>query len=385
MKKILSILLAVLLLAPAAGSAFAVTDDDADVWTAKESGFTLRIPEAYREAKGLITFSDAGEGMNPGSGIVMSSATYVAMPTEEYNALKEEELEAYTSGDIDALFAVSDKLSPVEWNLFNIYGINRDRGEAELRRFLLEKDLNPDYFNGDEELIAAVTAMHENMSFREIGEKDGLRYFVCSFDPEDQITLRAAGQSDPSWLNEFKSLSADNDSLGGCVDLTGGVKLAPAAVTGSRLVFETTDLEGKPIKSEEIFSGHAVTMINMWATWCDPCKEELPALAEMAESYEKKGCRIIGLCLDAEDEETMAEARQILKEAGVSYLNIVPFEGRSELLPNKLYPTTYFVDENGTILDGTVYGAQLSKYPLVLEKLLSQPVPESDGDGKGAA
>ena len=69
MKKILSILLAVLLLAPAAGSAFAVTDDDADVWTAKESGFTLRIPEAYREAKGLITFSDAGEGMNPGSGI----------------------------------------------------------------------------------------------------------------------------------------------------------------------------------------------------------------------------------------------------------------------------------------------------------------------------
>lgn len=51
-------------------------------------------------------------------------------------------------GDIDALFAVSDKLSPVEWNLFNIYGINRDRGEAELRRFLLEKDLNPDYFNG---------------------------------------------------------------------------------------------------------------------------------------------------------------------------------------------------------------------------------------------
>lgn len=64
--------------------------------------------------------------------------------------------------------------------------------------------------------------------------------------------------------------SADNDSLGGCVDLTGGVKLAPAAVTGSRLVFETTDLEGKPVKSEEIFSGHAITMINMWATWCDP-------------------------------------------------------------------------------------------------------------------
>ena len=179
---------------------------------------------------------------------------------EEYNALKEEELEAYTSGDIDALFAVSDKLSPVEWNLFNIYGINRDRGEAELRRFLLEKDLNPDYFNGDEEMIAAVTAMHENMSFREIGEKDGLRYFVCSFDPEDQITLRAAGQSDPSWLDEFKSLSADNDSLGGCVDLTGGVKLAPPLTYFSFSTSQTGSLSSKISQWPPAILGYSVRL-----------------------------------------------------------------------------------------------------------------------------
>lgn len=378
MKQILSILLAVLLLTSAAGGAFAVTDTDADIWIAGQSGFTVRIPEAYRDAKGLLTFSDAGEGVNPGSGIVMSAVVYIAMREDEYSALKEEELEAYTSGDADALFAVSQKLSPVEWNLFYIYGINRNRGEEEIRRFLIEKDVNPDYFNGDEELIAAVTAMYENMRFREIGEKDGLRYFLCGFDPDEQIALRDAAQTDPSWLDEFKTLARDFDSLAGSVELVGGVKLADTAEAGSRLVFETVDLEGNPVTSDEIFSGHAVTMINMWATWCEPCKKELPALAEMAEEYEKKGCRIIGLCLDAEDEETVAEARAILEAAGVSYLNIVPFKGRSRLLPNKVYPTTYFVDENGTILDETVNGALLSRYPAVLDKLLAQQAMQTD-------
>ena len=47
-------------------------------------------------------------------------------------------------------------------------------------------------------------------------------------------------------------------------------------------------------------------MINMWATWCDPCKEELPALAKMAEEYKQKGGQIIGLCLDAEDADVAA-------------------------------------------------------------------------------
>ena len=375
MKKILSLLLAVLLLCAAAGSAFAVTDSDADIWTAGLSGFTMRIPEAYRDAKGLITFNDIGEGLNPGSGIVTSVATYVSMPAEEYRELQAQERDAYMSGDMDALLEVSQKIAPVEWSLFYIYGINRGRSENELRRFLIEENVNPEYYNGDEAMMAAVTAMYENMSFRDIGEKDGLRYYLSDFDPDAQIALRAVSPIDPSWLIEFKTLASQNDRLVDSVDLTGGAELADAAETGSKLVFETTDLEGNPVTSEEIFSGHTITMINMWATWCDPCKDELPALAEMAKNYEKKGCRIIGLCLDAEDEETMAEARAILEEAGVSYLNIVPFEGRSELLPNKVYPTTYFVDENGTILEEVVNGAHLAKYPEVLEKLLSQLAP----------
>ena len=67
----------------------------------------------------------------------------------------------------------------------------------------------------------------------------------------------------------------------------------------------------------------------------------------------------------------MAVGREILENSGVDYLNIAPFKGREEFLPNKVYPTTYFVDANGTVLDGVINGALLTRYPQTLEKLLT--------------
>ena len=146
---------------------------------------------------------------------------------------------------------------------------------------------------------------------------------------------------------------AGNETRTGHIRLTGGAELSDRAEAGSKLVFETTDLAGNPVSSAEIFAGHKVTMINMWATWCDPCKEELPALAKMAEEYKQKGGQIIGLCLDAEDAETMTE-------------------GREAQLPNKVYPTTVFVDENGILFDDVVSGAAVEPYPVTLDKLLNR-------------
>ena len=383
MNKILSILLALTLLASLAVPAFAANDTDADVWTAPNCGFEMRLPEAFRNTKGCITFSDIGEGVNPGSGIVTAAANYVGMPGDEYNALVEEQMEAYMSGDLEKLNEIIEKTDAIEWSLFSVYGINRDRGEKELRTFLTEEmNLSPEDFGGDEDLYASVVAINESMKYREIGEKDGLRYFLCSTDFDDFLKLmelQGVTEPDPVFLDEYKALLELTDQLADSVTLTGGVTLADPVETGSKLAFETTDLEGNPVTSEEIFSGHKITMINMWATWCDPCKNELPELAEMAKDFEKKGCQIIGLCLDAEDEETMAEGRAILNNAGVDYLNITPFEGREELLPNTMFPTSYFVDENGIVLDEVINGALLTKYPKALEKLLAGLAPEASG------
>ncbi len=386
-ERLLSLFLAALLLVSLGGGALAGVDTDADSWSAEKSGFEMRIPEAWRDTGGYLQFSDAGEGMNPGGGIVSASVIYCAMSGEEIEALEAAENEAYETDDFETLFEIGQKLSEVQWNLFTVYGINRGRGENELRSYVNEKNLDPEYFDGDEELMTAAKALYDGMQYREIGEKDGLRYYLCSCDPDVFLSLLArigVEEIDPDYAKEYRDLLQSPDGLTDNVTLTGGAALAVSAETGSRIVFETTDLEGNPVSSDEIFSGHPITMINLWATWCDPCKDELPGLAEMAEDFEKQGCRIIGICLDAEDDETMAEGRAILDAAGVSYLNIVPFEGREELLPNTYYPTTYFVDENGVILDDIVTGAHLSRYPMVMEKLLKAGSPAQTSDPAAA-
>ena len=132
MYKILSILLALLLLTSFAVPAFALTGTEPDRWTAERSGFEMSIPDAFHDLKGFITFSDLGEGVNPGCGIVQAAATYVAMPSEEYNALMEEQMDAYMNGDLEKLNETIEQTVQVEWSLFTVYGINRGRKDVRL-------------------------------------------------------------------------------------------------------------------------------------------------------------------------------------------------------------------------------------------------------------
>lgn len=138
---------------------------------------------------------------------------------------------------------------------------------------------------------------------------------------------------------------------------------------GKTVSFETTDLEGVAVKSSDLFKDSKITMINLWATWCGPCVKEMPDLAELSREYEKKGCRIIGICLDGAEEKE--EAIQILKDNGVEYLNLIAPENINDILPSSVIPTTYFVDSNGTILvNPPVQGAAVEGYPEILDDLL---------------
>ena len=224
MKKTLCLLLAVLLLASLSVTAFAVTDTDADSWTALQSGFEMHIPDVFREAKGAIIFREAGEGMQPGSGVVSATGIYIAMPLEEYEALIAEQKEAYEIEDMEKVFELGDLASLVEWNLFTVYGINRGRGEKELRSIVTERALNPDYFGEDEDLLKTVSEFYEHMEFREIGEKDSVRYYLCFWDPDEYLTLHeltGAAQVDSVYKDEFIAVSEQVKMLPDTVTLTG--------------------------------------------------------------------------------------------------------------------------------------------------------------------
>ncbi len=131
---------------------------------------------------------------------------------------------------------------------------------------------------------------------------------------------------------------------------------------GTMVAFETTDLDGNPVSSEALFAESKVTVINLWATWCPPCKNELPELAAMAEEFEAQGCRLVGICYDATDPETVAEAQSLLAEVGADYLNLVAPENVDSILSTPGVPTTFFVDKDGKMLVEPVLGAYPDDY-----------------------
>ena len=158
--------------------------------------------------------------------------------------------------------------------------------------------------------------------------------------------------------------SADNDMS--MPSGNGDMELFPS--------FEGKDLDGNEIKSDELFSGNAVTVVNFWFTTCSPCVGELSELDALNKELSEKGGSLIGInafTLDG-DEAAISEAKAVLKNKGVSYRNVY-FDYDSEagkfVESVYAYPTTYVVDRSGSIVGEPIVGAVTGKSQM--EKLKS--------------
>ena len=88
--------------------------------------------------------------------------------------------------------------------------------------------------------------------------------------------------------------------------------------------FEGKDLDGNPVKSDELFSANAVTVVNFWFTTCKPCVGELGDLEALNKSLAEKGGTVVGInafTLDG-DETAIAEAKAVLAKKGATYRNL---------------------------------------------------------------
>ena len=138
--------------------------------------------------------------------------------------------------------------------------------------------------------------------------------------------------------------------------------------------FEGKDLDGNEIKSDELFSGNAVTVVNFWFTTCSPCVGELSELDALNKELSEKGGSLIGInsfTLDG-DEAAISEAKAVLKKKDASYRNVY-FDSNSEAgkFVGNVYadPTTYVVDRSGSIVGEPIVGAVTGKSQM--EKLKS--------------
>jgi thiol-disulfide isomerase/thioredoxin len=150
--------------------------------------------------------------------------------------------------------------------------------------------------------------------------------------------------------------------------------IKPVKFTAGDLgVFAAKDLSGKAVDNS-IFAGHKLTMINIWATFCQPCIKEMSDLQKMSEDM-PEGTQLISIVGDVTDEEHLKLAQKIVKDTGVSFTSIVPDNSLKQYLGNNMvaYPTTLFVDSAGKIVGDPIVGERdMSIYKKVLNDRLAQ-------------
>lgn len=128
--------------------------------------------------------------------------------------------------------------------------------------------------------------------------------------------------------------------------------------------FTATTLDGEEV-DQSILKGK-ITMVNVWATFCTPCINEMPDLQKLHEDYADKDFQIVGIVCDIYevngvfDEGGINEAKEIVKDTGVKYTSLLPSDDLKEAKINEVtaVPETFFVDENGNIIGESYVGSR---------------------------
>ena len=149
--------------------------------------------------------------------------------------------------------------------------------------------------------------------------------------------------------------------------------------------FEGKDLDGNTVKSDELFSANAVTVVNFWFTTCNPCVGELAELDALNKELAEKGGALIGVntfTLDG-DEAAISEAKDVLAKKGATYQNVYfNSDGEAGKFTTNIfaYPTTYVVDRNGNIVGEPIVGAITEKNQAEkLQKFIDQALAADAG------
>ena len=302
-------------------------------------GFRLTYPDVFNHPKGIVSPMSIGD---TGDGIYFMMYNYIAVTEEDVKAMRSKSETGELSNE-DSL-----KLADAMGSLLQVAGIGGGQGSKEIAEKLkIEKG------SGD--------------SFTEIGRYKDITYYVITNRNNDEKYMKAI---DPVFAEEFRILQTSLiDALKNAEYI--GPQIPGAELVGKTIRFETRDIDGNPVKSEDLFSAHDITMINIWATWCGPCKKELEELGNIHRRLEKKNAAVIGICDDAA--EKVADCKALIAEKNLSYINLLPYEGMDELAVES-FPTTFFVNREGTIMTYPVIGVpgDITDYEKTIDSLLAE-------------
>jgi thiol-disulfide isomerase/thioredoxin len=120
----------------------------------------------------------------------------------------------------------------------------------------------------------------------------------------------------------------------------------PSAPVSEVADFELKDLQGSAVKFSS--TQGQVRLVNFWATWCAPCREEIPTFKELEAAYGPKGFRIVGIAMD---DEGAAVVRPFVEKMGIGYLNLIGDEQAADRFGGVVgYPTSFLLDRDGKVV-----------------------------------
>ena len=192
---------------------------------------------------------------------------------------------------------------------------------------------------------------------------------------KDMDTMPDSGSKDNKTDGGNTGNKTDSGSTGNTPDNGSTGNIPDSGSTGNKTddsslpkfpAFEGKDLDGNTVKSSDLFSGNAVTVVNFWVTTCGPCVGELGDLDALNKDLSGKGGALIGInafTLDG-NEAAISEAKDVLTQSGATYQNVY-FDSGSEagkfVESIYAYPTTYVVNRSGRIVGDPIVGAITSK------------------------
>lgn len=168
----------------------------------------------------------------------------------------------------------------------------------------------------------------------------------------------------------------ESGASSGSPETTASSEFASSETAQDMIIFEALDTEGNTVSSD-IFSGTKLTMINVWATYCQPCIREMPDLGQLSGEYDKADFQIIGIISDVPEgsnENQIAKAESLIEQTDADYPHLYINESLYNALLTEVIavPTTFFLDEEGNILDTVVGSKEKDDWKEIIDSLLEE-------------
>ena len=366
---------------------------------ATEQKSSMAVSESADAQSLAVSPEDAGLSVNMDSnGGSFKPADYTLPVKDEYVyeylglkfKLSEKIREAMKAKDIVMLDDQSPIDQDLKYGLLSFSKLTEEQKNAEVSK------MGDGYEKWQESLerIGTIGMFEKSLSEEEIGKItkcDSHTKLGESKDGKYSYYLSVNSTADAETIEELKQTTVeitekkDRPENGFVLSEKSDLENTMAFSTDSQNVatdlsnLQTVDIDGKEFSGKN-FSDYDLTMVNVFATWCSPCVQEIPDLAEIQKEMKDKGVNIVGVVTDTvdqtgENQEALEKAKLIRERSKAEYPFLIPdksnFNGR--LSGIQAFPETFFVDKKGQIVGETYSGSHNKKAWLeIIEKELAK-------------